>query len=152
VREAARLAGAADFIDKLPGGYDMLLGEGGERLSGGQRQRLDLARALIRRAPILVLDEPTSHLDADSEQQLRDALARIRDQGETTIIIIAHRLSTIVEADRIIVFEQGRVSDSGTHRELIRRGGWYASAFSQQHGDFSQLAEDNVERLHAATH
>lgn len=145
VREAARLAGAADFIERLPGGYDMLLGEGGERLSGGQRQRLDLARALIRRAPILVLDEPTSHLDADSEQQLRAALARIRDQGETTIVIIAHRLSTIVEADRIIVFEQGRVTDCGTHHELVRRGRWYASAFSQQHGD-------NVERLQAATH
>lgn len=135
IREAAKLAGAADFIERLPGGYDMLLGEGGERLSGGQRQRLDLARALVRRAPILILDEPTSHLDADSEQQLREALLRIRDQGETTIIVVAHRLSTIAEADRILVFEQGNVTESGTHDELMERGQWYASAFTQQHGE-----------------
>jgi subfamily B ATP-binding cassette protein MsbA len=135
VRVAARLAGAAEFVERLPRGYDTPIGEGGGRLSGGQRQRLDLARALVRRAPILILDEPTSQLDADSEEAFRQALRRIRAETEATIVVVAHRLSTVAEADRILVLEQGALTDSGTHHELVRRGGWYAKAFAKQSGE-----------------
>jgi len=132
VREAARLAGAAEFIERLPGGYEAMLGENGGRLSGGQRQRLDIARALVRRAPIVIFDEPTSQLDAESETQFRDALRRIKAETEATIIIVGHRLSTVMEADQIIVFEGGVVTEAGSHHELMRRRGWYAGAFARQ--------------------
>ncbi|MGE0734871.1 MAG: ABC transporter ATP-binding protein [Alphaproteobacteria bacterium] len=135
IRDAARLAGAEEFILRLPQGYETLLGESGGRLSGGQRQRLDLARALVRRSPILIFDEPTSQLDADSEQKFRDALRRIRAETESTVIVVGHRLSTVSEADSIIVLEQGAVIETGNHAELMRRGGWYAKAFAKQHGD-----------------
>ena len=134
IRNAARLAGAAAFIEALPEGYNTVLGEGGQKLSGGQRQRLDIARALVRQAPILIFDEPTSQLDADSEQQFRDALRRIRSETSALIIIVGHRLSTVAEADQILVFSAGTIVDSGSHSELIQRGGWYASAFLKQHG------------------
>jgi ATP-binding cassette, subfamily B, bacterial MsbA len=129
-----RLAGALDFIEALPGGFDCLLGDGGSRLSGGQRQRLDIARALVRRAPILILDEPTSALDADAEAAFRDALRTLRQQTDLTIIVIAHRLSTIADADQIIVLRQGRVEAVGSHAELLAAGGWYTRAYSQQMG------------------
>lgn len=134
IREAARLAQADAFIEALPDGYDTFLGEGGGRLSGGQRQRLDLARALVRRAPILILDEPTSNLDAESEALFRAALDRIRAETETTIVIIGHRLSTIMSADRIAVMVAGRVAASGTHAELMAANGWYADAVAHQDG------------------
>ncbi len=133
VRQAARLAGAASFIEKLPKGYDSLLGEDAVRLSGGEKQRLDLARALVRRVPILILDEPTSHLDADAEREFHAALARTRRETELTIIIIAHRFSTVIDADQILVLEGGRLTHSGTHAQLMRAGGWYAQAFAKQH-------------------
>ena len=134
VREAARLAGALSFIKALPEGFDTLLGDGGVRLSGGQRQRLDIARALVRRAPILILDEPTSALDADAETAFRDALRTLRRETRLTIIVIAHRLSTIADADQVVVLRQGRVEAVGSHAELIPAGGWYANAIQQQHG------------------
>lgn len=134
VRAAARLAGVAGFIEVLPDGYETRVGEDGVRLSGGQRQRLDLARALVRRAPILILDEPTSQLDADAEDLFRQALLRIRDETEITIIIIGHRLSTVTIADRIAVLSHGEVADCASHAELLARGGWYAQAFAKQHG------------------
>ncbi len=134
VRQAAELANAAPFIEALPEGYDTLAGDAGCHLSGGQRQRLDLARALVRRAPILLLDEPTSSLDADSEALLRDALARIRAETNTTVIVIAHRLSTVTMADKIVVMQNGRVMGEGTHDQLLRVGGWYADAFAKQGG------------------
>lgn len=130
IREAARLAGALDFIAQLPQGYDTPVGEGGARLSGGQRQRLDLARALARRAPILILDEPTSQLDAEAEAAFRDALRRIRRETDITLVVIAHRLSTVAAADRIVVMQNGRVAAVGSHAELLARGGWYAEAFA----------------------
>ncbi|MDJ0893586.1 MAG: ABC transporter ATP-binding protein [Alphaproteobacteria bacterium] len=132
VRIAAELSGASDFIAELPDRFDTLIGEDGVRLSGGQRQRLDLARALVRQAPILILDEPTSNLDAVAEEQFRKALARIRAETEITMIVVGHRLSTISSADRIIVMEAGTIVEQGSHQDLLAHGGWYAQAFRKQ--------------------
>jgi len=123
VRAAARAAFADDFVTALPEGYDTLLGEGGHRLSGGQRQRLAIARALLKDAPILILDEATSQLDVESEALVRKALANLV-AGRTTLVV-AHRLSTVQRADRIVVMDRGRVAEEGTHAELIARGGLY---------------------------
>ena len=133
IHEAASLAGATDFIDELPDGYDTLLGEDGVRLSGGQRQRLDLARALARKGYILILDEPASGLDADAEEKFRTALTRIREETDITVILIAHGFSTVVDADKIVVLQQGKVIASGTHDSLVRENGWYTQAFNKQH-------------------
>lgn len=135
VREAARLANAAVFIESLPEQYETLAGDGGIGLSGGQRQRLDLARALVRRAPILLLDEPTSNLDADSEALFRDALSRIREETDITVLVIAHRLSTVTMADKIVVMQAGRIAAEGSHADLVHEDGWYADAFVKQGGD-----------------
>lgn len=134
IREAAKLAGADKFIGQLPDGYDTLLGEDAVNLSGGERQRLDLARALVRNASILILDEPTSNLDAESEEAFRQALRRIRNETETTIIIVAHRLASVVDADQIVVLNQGRVDAIGNHVELISQDGWYLDAWVLQGG------------------
>ena len=133
IHEAARLSGAADFIDELPSGYDTLLGEDGIRISGGQRQRLDLARALARQGDILILDEPASGLDADAEEKFRNALTRIRGETGITVILIAHGFSTVVDADQIIVLEGGKVMARGTHESLMREDGWYSRAFNKQY-------------------
>jgi len=127
---AAIAANADEFIRGLPEGYDSRLGERGATLSGGQKQRLAIARALLKDAPILILDEPTSALDAQTEALLLEALERLM-QGRTTFII-AHRLSTIRNADRILVLEDGRVAETGTHRELIAANGMYARFDSLQ--------------------
>jgi ABC-type multidrug transport system fused ATPase/permease subunit len=132
IREAARLAGADAFIRQMPQQYDTPIGEDGYRLSGGQRQRLDLARALLRKAPILVLDEPTSNLDAETEAAFREALMSIRRATSVTIIVVAHRLSTIIDADRIVVMRDGAVAAAGTHAELMGQDGWYAEALRTQ--------------------
>jgi ABC-type multidrug transport system fused ATPase/permease subunit len=134
VETAARLAGAHDFIVALTAGYETRLGEGGGLLSGGQRQRVDLARALVKDATVLILDEPTSQLDAESEELFKSSIRRIRDAGAHTIIMVAHRLSTAAIADQIVVMMKGRVIDSGTHEELLARGGWYAEAYRLQRG------------------
>ena len=139
--EAARLARAEGFLSALPDGYGAMLGENGDRLSGGQRQRLDLARALISRAPLLILDEPTSNLDAESEFEFRKALDGIRARGDITIVLIGHRLSTVASADNIAVLQEGVVTESGTHEELLRRGGWYAEAFEKQSGQTLHAVE-----------
>jgi ATP-binding cassette subfamily B protein/subfamily B ATP-binding cassette protein MsbA len=123
VEAAARAANAHEFIARLPEGYDTVLGERGATLSGGERQRLSIARALLKDAPILILDEPTSALDAGTESLLLEALERLMS-GRTTFII-AHRLSTIRGADRIVVIENGRAVEQGTHQELIVAGGMY---------------------------
>ncbi len=150
IREAARLAGAAEFIEQLSDGYDTLLGEDGVRLSGGQRQRLDLARALIRRSPILILDEPTSNLDAEAEASFRETLKRIRTETGMTIIVVGHRLSTIADADQIVVLERGRVAAAGSHAELRAAGGWYARALAKQRIDRPAVREEARERRYAA--
>ena len=134
IERAARLAGAHEFIVALPEGYDTLLSEGGARLSGGQRQRLDLARAILKPAKILILDEPTSQLDAEAETKLREALLRIKAETKLTIVIVGHRFSTLSIADQIVVLQDGGVADVGSHDELMRRGGWYAKAYQQQQG------------------
>jgi ATP-binding cassette, subfamily B, bacterial len=131
--EAAALdANAHDFIARLPQGYHTVIGERGATLSGGERQRLSIARALLKNAPILILDEPTSALDAESESLLLEALSRLT-QGRSTFII-AHRLSTIRRATRIIVLQDGAIAESGTHEELLRRGGLFARLHEIQFG------------------
>ncbi|MCC6682775.1 MAG: ABC transporter ATP-binding protein [Phycisphaeraceae bacterium] len=119
IEQAARLAGAHEFISQLPHGYDSLLGEAGEGLSGGQRQRLAIARAILSDPSILILDEATSQIDADSEARISQALRKLR-RGRTTFII-AHRLSTVIDADQILVMDAGRIIDRGTHHELLGR-------------------------------
>ena len=123
VVEAARAANAHDFIERLPQGYDTELGERGAQLSGGERQRICVARAFLKDAPILILDEPTSSIDSRTEAVILDALDRLMD-GRTSFMI-AHRLSTVRHADLILVVDQGRVVEQGTHEELLARGGLY---------------------------
>ena len=130
VREAAAAAYADEFIMQLPQGYDTVIGESGVRLSGGQRQRLAIARALLKNAPILILDEATSHLDMQSEALVQKALSNLM-QGRTTLVI-AHRLSTVMRADRIVVMEGGRIVEEGNHGELMALGGTYRRLYDLQ--------------------
>jgi ATP-binding cassette, subfamily B, bacterial len=134
VRRAAELAHAAGFIEELPAGYATLVGERGVKLSGGQRQRIAIARAILKNAPILILDEATSSLDSESEALIQDALLTL--MANRTAIVIAHRLSTVRRMDRLIVMERGRIVESGTHEALLSRGGIYASLWARQSGGF----------------
>jgi ATP-binding cassette subfamily B protein len=123
--EAARLAQAHEFIEALPDTYDTMVGQGGLVLSGGQRQRIGIARAMLRKSPILIMDEPTSGLDAESERLVFDALERLLE-GRTTFVI-AHNLSTVRRADVILVLDAGRIVERGTHDDLSASGGLYAA-------------------------
>ncbi|WP_028490985.1 lipid A export permease/ATP-binding protein MsbA [Thioalkalivibrio sp. ALE19] len=140
LHEAARAANALEFIDDLPDGFDTVVGENGVMLSGGQRQRLAIARALLKDAPILILDEATSALDSESEQKIQDALEQLM-RGRTTLVI-AHRLSTVEDADRILVLDDGRVVESGTHNELMEAGGHYAALQKGQFGEEEQAGPE----------
>ncbi len=127
---AASTANAHDFIKRLPKGYQTVLGDRGTRLSGGEKQRIALARALLRKPKILILDEATSSLDAQSERAIQSAMKKIL--GRQTTLIVTHKLSTIAGADRIVVMEGGRIIETGTHRELVRRRGIYHRLFRIQ--------------------
>jgi ABC-type multidrug transport system fused ATPase/permease subunit len=141
--EAARLANAHDFITRMPKGYDTAVGEKGFTLSGGERQRIGIARALVRNAPILILDEPTAALDSESERWVVEALERLM-KGRT-VITIAHRLSTIRDAHTILVLEGGRVAEQGTHAELVALGGIYAGLHRIQAGSGGATAAPGAE-------
>ncbi|WP_447984350.1 lipid A export permease/ATP-binding protein MsbA [Nitrospira sp. Nam74] len=133
VIEAAKAAYAHDFIQRLPNGYDTLIGENGVKLSGGERQRLAIARAILRDAPILILDEATSALDSESERIVQLALTNL--MKNRTTLVIAHRLSTIQNADRIVVLDRGRIVEIGSHQELLKRDGQYKRLHAMQFQD-----------------
>jgi ATP-binding cassette subfamily B protein len=132
--KVAKLAHADEFVRTLPHGYDTLVGERGVKLSGGQRQRIAIARAMIKRAPILVLDEATSALDSESERLIQASLKDL--MAGRTAIVIAHRLSTIQKMDRIVVLDDGAIVEQGSHRELLAAGGTYAKLWAHQSGGF----------------
>ena len=135
VREAAKIAEAVEFIESLPNSWSTLVGEGGHRLSGGQRQRVAIARAVLKNAPLLVLDEATSAVDNETEAALQRSIRRISKDRST--LIIAHRLSTVRNADSIVVLDNGKIVESGTHNELVSLNGLYSRLWNVQTGETS---------------
>ncbi len=142
--EAAKNAAAHDFIVEMPDGYDTYVGERGTKVSGGQRQRLAIARAMLKNAPILLLDEATSALDTESERRIQEALKKLM-QGRTTLVI-AHRLSTVMDADLIHVIDQGKLTESGSHDELMALDGLYAKLYALQFSDSNSVVNLEVAR------
>jgi ATP-binding cassette, subfamily B, bacterial MsbA len=142
IEAAARGAHAHEFIERLPGGYDTVVGERGVKLSGGQRQRVAIARAILKNPAVLILDEATSNLDTESERLIEDALAKLL-VGRTTLII-AHRLSTVRRADRLVVLDRGRIVEEGSHAELLELGGLYARLYQHQFRDDGDVGENRT--------
>ena len=130
INDACNFAAASDFIEKLPQGYETIIGENGVRLSGGQKQRISIARAVLKDSPIILLDEATSSLDAESEEKVQNAIINLT-KNKTTLVI-AHRLSTIVRADKIFVLNQGKIVDVGNHENLLKTSMIYKNLYSKQ--------------------
>ena len=129
---AAKAAQCEEFIQRLPQGYQTNIGENGSALSGGERQRISIARALLKNAPIVLLDEATASMDAESETLVQDALSVLLK--DKTVMVIAHRMRTVANADKIVVLDDGKVSETGTPEELLQKGGLYAHLVSLQNG------------------
>ena len=130
IKEACDFAAASEFIEKLPQKFETIIGENGVRLSGGEKQRISIARAFLKNSPIILLDEATSSLDAESEEKVQTAVMNLT-KNKTTLVI-AHRLSTIIRADKIIVMKQGKIVETGTHSELIKNSMIYKNLYSKQ--------------------
>ena len=130
IKKACDFAAATEFIEKLPNSYETIIGENGIRLSGGQKQRISIARAILKDSPIILLDEATSSLDADSEEKVQNAIINLT-KNKTTLVI-AHRLSTIIRADKIIIIDQGELIETGTHNELLKNSSIYKNLYSKQ--------------------
>ena len=130
IKKACEFAAATDFIEKLPQSYETLIGENGIRLSGGQKQRISIARAILKDNPIILLDEATSSLDADSEEKVQNAIINLT-KNKTTLVI-AHRLSTIIRADKIFVLQQGKIVETGKHSDLLKNSIIYKNLYSKQ--------------------
>ena len=141
VKKAAKMADANLFIQNMPEGYDTIVGERGVGLSGGQKQRISLARALLKDPSILILDDTTSAVDMETESYIQKQLKNI--EKDCTIFIIAYRISSIKDADLILVMDKGRIIEQGTHDELVKAGGYYATAFHHQYGDFRKGGENH---------
>jgi ATP-binding cassette subfamily B protein len=141
---AAKAAEAHEFVTNLPDGYDTMVGERGVKLSGGQRQRLAIARAMLKDPEILILDEATSDVDTETEMLIQRSLDRLTE--DRTTFVIAHRLSTVKDADRIVVLDDGRVAERGTHEDLLAADGLYASLWGVQAGEIEDLPPEFVER------
>ena len=130
IKQACEFAAAADFIKKLPQSYNTVIGENGIRLSGGQKQRISIARAILKDSPIILLDEATSSLDAESEERVQNAIINLT-KNKTTLVI-AHRLSTIIRADKIIVLKHGKIVETGKHKDLLQNSIIYKNLYSKQ--------------------